>query len=181
VIISDKHKLIFITTPKSGSHTGFKLMEDYFEGEAKFNHSLKIPRKYKTYKSFTFVRNPYERFCALYHACVINDRKTFVPTKARNLLGYAKWMASIAKIQAFPRVDLCAAQHIWHKNSKLDEYVQIENAANTINLWYPELDIHFPHELKREHPVWKDIVTATLKYYVDIWAGKDFKLYGYKK
>jgi len=176
VIISNKYKLIFVTTPKSGSHTGFMLMEDYFDAAAGFNHNLKIPGRCKNYHSFTFVRNPYERFCSLYHACVINDEKRFVPNYAKeNILNYGAWYAGMAKRDSYPRIDLCAAQWKWHENSKIDEYVQIEEAQYR----FAALDI--PHELKREHPTWKDVKNDELTMYVNIWAGKDFELYGYNK
>jgi len=180
VIISDTHKLVFITTPKSGSHTGFKLMTDYFNASAGFNHNLKVPNICKNYRIFTFVRNPYERFCSLYHACVINDEKKFVPSKAkRSILDYAIWLAKCKRTEMYPRIDLCAPQHIWHRTSSVKEFIQIEKAQEFFNNLFPELNIKIPHELKREHPTWDNVITDTLKYYVDIWAGRDFYLYGY--
>jgi hypothetical protein len=182
VIISNKYKLIFISTPKSGSHTGFKLMQDYFEAEnTSFNHNTVIPNNIRNYHSFTFVRNPYDRFCALYHACVINHFKPFVPKSAKTSpLTYAKWYAKLTKAGRYPRVDLCAAQWVWHKKSRVKEYIHIEEAQEVFNNKYSEKNIIMPHELKRNHIIWNEIKTDELIYYVNLWAGKDFQLYGYK-
>jgi len=182
MIISHKYKLVFITTPKSGSHTGFKLMEDYFGAAGGFNHSTKIPAGLKDYSSFTFVRNPYERFCALYHACVTNHYKAWVPKSARKTkLSYAKWYASMAKKNCYVRSDLTSSQSYWHKNSRIKNYIQIEKAEEIFDSLYPELNIQMPHELRREHFTWEDVKTDNLIHYINIWAGDDFKLYGYER
>ena len=178
LIISHKHKLIFVTTPKSGSHTGFKLMKDYYEAEAAFNHGTSIPDKCRNYHSFTFVRNPYERFCSLFNACVVNPghNKRYIPLQARmSILHYAKWLAKLTQTRSYPRIDLCAAQEVWHEKTNVKEYVQIEKAQDR----FAALDV--PHELKRGTLTWKDVRTDNILHYVNIWAGKDFDLYGYTK
>ena len=110
MIISDKYKLVYMTVPKSASHTGFKLMQDYFEAKGKHNHGTTVPHNLiHDYLVFALVRNPYERFCALYHACVINHIKPHVPISVkRPLIKYAKWYASLAEKNQYPRLDLCA-------------------------------------------------------------------------
>lgn len=183
MIISHTDEVIFITTPKSGSHSGFKLMEKYFGVAINFNHNREIPSKYRNYFSFTFVRNPYERFCALYHACVINDSKAFVPAKAKkSILNYADWMYHMTLHHTYPREDLCAAQHYWHRKSRINKYIQIENAEEELKELFPDMQyLKIPHELKREHPTWKDVRTDELTYLVSEWAGKDFELYEYER
>lgn len=180
MIISHKHKHIFVTTPKCGSHTGFKLMQDYFEApDTGFNHSRAIPKEYKHYKSFTFVRNPYERFCALYHACIVNDRKPWIPKKVKSIYDYAFYLAD--KKNWGSRPDLTIPQYKWHEKSKLDLHIKIESAQNLFDLLYPDLNIKMPHELKRTHSVWSDERTPELTQSVNEWAGKDFELYGYTR
>ena len=179
MIASHEYKLVFVTTPKSGSHTGFELMRKYFGAEANFNHISKVPYEYRDYNSFSFVRNPYERFCALYHACVVNDVKLFVPTYARtSILKYGEWLAGLNQHFAI-RKDLTVRQSKWHEYSGVKTFVQIERAQETFNEWYPELKIVMPHELKREHPTWKDVNTSELKECVLKWAKSDFERFGY--
>ena len=178
MIVSDKYKLVFITTPKSGSHTGFKLMEKYFEATpTRFNHSRVIPKQYRDYYSFTFVRNPYDRFCALYHACIVNDRKPWIPGKVHSVVQYAEWLL---KNENKIREDLTSSQWYWHRYSKIKDYIQIEKAEDIFQTRYPLLDIQLPHELKREHIQWNDIKTTHLNDLVIAWAEKDFGLYGYE-
>ena len=125
MIISHKFNLIFITTPKSGSHTGFKLMKKYFEAQdTGFNHSRNLPQRWRHYRTFTFVRNPYERFCALHHACVVNHYKPWVPNNARKSMeDYALWYAKMATSKRFVREDLTAAQHVWHDKTKINWFI----------------------------------------------------------
>lgn len=173
--------MIFVTTPKSGSHTGFKLMQDYFGAKGGFNHSIQTPHNLNDYYKFTFVRNPYDRFCSLYHACVINHEKKFVPIHARkHIIKYAEWMLKCAKNQIFPRKDLMAPQWLWHEQSRLDNYIQIEHAEVEFKRAFPKKNIVMPHELKREHITWEEVKTPQLTELVTDWAGKDFEFYGYK-
>lgn len=171
---------MFISTPKSGSHTGFRLMEDYFKADkTSFNHNKVVPTMCKNYFKFSFVRDPYERFCALYHACVINDRKPFIPKKVQTIVQYAKWMANIKLNNSYPRIDLCAPQYVWHLKTNVDKFIKIEEAEKVFNELYPELNIKMPHELKRKHLIWEDVKNKELQLYVDIWAQIDSILYGY--
>lgn len=181
MIISPKYKLIFVTTPKSGSHTGFKLMQTYFDAnKTEFNHNRSIPAKYKNYDTFTFVRNPYERFCALYFACVINDKKRFVPIHARKSIEeYAEWYVSMKRMGRYIREDLTSPQTYWHRNTKIKNFIQIEEAQELFNIMYPELNIRMPHELKRTHATWEDVATDELSNLVSEWADNDFNHYGY--
>jgi len=178
VIISDKYKLVFITTPKSGSHTGFELMKKYFDCDCVFNHRLVVPPYAENYRKFTFVRNPYERFCALYHACVINDRKKFIPNQVNTINEYGKWLSMLTQ-EAHHRKDLVGSQDVWHKHSIIDNYMHIEDAEIELNKWYPSLKIKLPHELKRTHPTWKHVKSDELKNYVLTWAKKDFSRFLY--
>jgi hypothetical protein len=156
-------------------------MERYFEAEkTSFNHSKNIPHKYKHYHKFTFVRNPYERFCALYHACVVNDRKPFVPKNVNTPLDYARFYATLTKHGSYPRADLTASQSFWHKGLPINEFIHIEDAEEIMRSRYSHID-KFPHVLKREHPTWKDIKTPEITVYVNFWAGKDFELLGYER
>ena len=183
MIVSHEFKTVFITTPKSGSHTGFKLMEKYLQGKARrFNHIIPGKDDYPGYFRFTFVRNPYERFCSLYHACVVNDNKSWVPKKARkNILNYAKWYANLTKNKSWIRKDLTASQSEWHKYSTIHKYIQIENAQKEIDELFFPTKIIIPHELKRKHSTWEEVRTEELTKLINYWAGQDFSLYGYER
>jgi hypothetical protein len=173
--------MIFVTTPKSGSHTGFKLMQDYFGAKGGFNHSTQTPANLGDYYKFTFVRNPYDRFCSLYHACVINDKKKFVPRHARkHIINYAQWMVKCTKKRRFPRRKLMAPQWLYHEHSRLDNYIQIEHAQEEFRRAFPDKNIVMPHELRRDHVTWDEVKTPKLIELVNEWAGKDFEFYGYK-
>ncbi len=188
MIISHPYKLIFITTPKSGSLSGFVLMREYFGAVAEFNHNIVVPDKYKHYHSFTFVRNPYERFCSLWHSCVAIGQPVYInkiPKYAqKSILEYAKWYVALTRKHNYPVGNISGlymAQHSWHINSGVKEVIKIEAAGKIMKQKYPDLNIKFPHIRKRDHPTWKDLKTEQLTELVNIWAGNDFALYNYKK
>lgn len=188
MIISHLHKLIFTTTPKSGSLTGFVLMREYFNAVAEFNHRVKVPKQYKHYHNFTFVRNPYERFCALYHSCVVLKQPKYmavIPKFARkDMVSYIKWCISLIPQNSYPQssiAGLYTSQSLWHERSEVKEFIHIEEANKIFNFKYPELKIIFPHVRKREHVTWDEIKTEELTYLINKWASLDFELYNYAK
>lgn len=187
LIISHKHKLIFVTTPKSGSLTGFTLMRKYFRATGQFNHKKDVPLGLKDYHVFTFVRNPYERFCSLWHSCVLLGQKAYIdviPKSAQvNIVAYVNWCTGLTE-RTTPRSSisgLYTSQSYWHNSTKVTDFIHIEDAAKVFNERYPELNINFPHSRKREHATWKDLKTNELIKLINEWAGEDFERFGYKK
>ena len=184
MIISHKYELVFVTTPKAGSLTGFTLMRDYFEAVGKFNHRRNIPSGVTKYHSFTFVRNPYERFCSVFNARVAMKQPQFikqVPEKAKSSMeAFASWMINFT-----PPADsisgVYTSQSYWHKKSSVKEFIHIEDAAKVFTERYPELNIKFPHARQRKHKAWDDVKTDELTLLINKWAGEDFERFGYKK
>jgi len=187
LIIAHKHKLVFVTTPKSGSLTGFTLMREYFGGKEAFNHKKDVPVGVRGYHIFTFVRNPYERFCALWHSCVELGQTAYldvIPKYAQaNIVEYAKWCISLTDKTTPPSSisGLYTSQSYWHKTTWVKEFIHIEEAAKVFQLKYPELDIEFPHSRKRKHARWDELRTDELTMLINKWAGKDFERFGYEK
>ena len=62
MVISHKHKYVYIAIPRTGSKSMGHWLSDYFDGRSQFgHHSYDIPDEYADYFAFTVVRNPYER------------------------------------------------------------------------------------------------------------------------
>ena len=72
MIISEKNNYVFVSTPKTGSHTMFKILQEQYDGvrygpSNGYNfHEWVTPVQYKNYFHFSTVRNPYTRFVALW-------------------------------------------------------------------------------------------------------------------
>ena len=74
-MINDKYELIFIHIPRTGGMSIKKALEDFTDNHqdtilhphVKSNEIKKqFPKKYKEYKKFTVIRNPYDRMMSWY-------------------------------------------------------------------------------------------------------------------
>lgn len=200
--ISDKYKLIFVSTPKSGSHTGWKLMEENFPINNSSMHNNIVPENKTNYNAFTFVRNPYERAVALWHSVLWTHlsknkkqqqigqryRKEFMKrVGADDFSSFCKYLASLDRNKPgdFYR-HLIKSQTHYHSvtNLKNLKYFKIENIKEELPKYL--LDVtgikikEIPHELKRNHETWKDLYTEENKSNIIKWAEEDFTLYKYE-
>lgn len=66
--ISKPYRFVFISTPKAGTHSIYKILEDHYaEGLQKQGfHSTSIPRGCRSYFRWTLCRNPYHRAVSLW-------------------------------------------------------------------------------------------------------------------
>ena len=189
--ISDEHKLVFISTPKAGSHTGFHIMETYFNAKRygnQFHQKLFPTYTRNDYTFFTFTRNPYDRAVSLWHS-VFNGKKQygdhylrFIPDNS-----FSSWCRFLA-VKNKPKTNhflhiTTTDQITWPK-----EVVPPKNKVLVFNLEHLEeqLQEHFkiPIEVpvlnNKKHQNFWDIATQEDVQNVNIWAEKDFE-YGYEK
>tara|TARA_Y100000389_G_scaffold95188_1_gene91842 strand:+ start:483 stop:1088 length:606 start_codon:yes stop_codon:yes gene_type:complete len=73
MIYSDKHKVVFIAIPKTGTRSVYNTMQKNYGAVLYKEHHNKIPEKYKDYYSFTIVRNPYDRFISTWWSIFMRD------------------------------------------------------------------------------------------------------------
>jgi hypothetical protein len=71
VIVSEKHRYVYIAVPKAGSQAIARWLVENFDGSAVgYHHAWRVPPTYADYLVFTVVRNPYERcFSAWWFRC----------------------------------------------------------------------------------------------------------------
>jgi hypothetical protein len=74
--ISEKHKFVFVTTPKVATQSLFVILKMHFSplisvGE----HNLNIPEEYKDYFTWSVCRNPYTRMFSAWWALVGSGSK----------------------------------------------------------------------------------------------------------
>jgi len=194
--ISHEHKLIFFSTPKCGSHTGWEIMEKYFNAKRTGTiHLGVVPEKYRNYLAFTFVRNPYERAIAIWNSLLEfpktdNDERGY----RRQFMSYigsdtfedfCEWLASTGGVTDRARITWPQWKIHALSNIKNINYFKLEELQENLKPFlYLNTGVSigtFPHNLKRKHPTWKEIQTPKLKQLINKWAGKDFDRYGYIK
>ena len=190
--ISHKHELVFISTPKSGSLSGFTLMEKEFGGVRYGRyHQTVVPKNYKHYRRFTFVRNPYDRFASLWYSCVIHGktgperaatryRRKLLPLLGGNddVLSFGKYLCKVRG--KFPIEHIKSQSYHLRGVTKGLKFIHVENASQEFNEWFQgDKEYEVPHMRKRDHRLWDDIKSEELIYYVNQWAKWDFPTCGY--
>jgi len=198
--VSDKHKLIFFSTPKCGSHTGWKLMEKNFWAQkikGTGMHTNVVPAKYKEYSAFTFTRNPYERAISQWNAVlkaplIEGDfrgyRQQFLKlVGSDDFTKFCRWLSSVnwEKNPTNLRGNLMYPQYILHDRSNLvnKTFIKLENIESDLPRYLKEItgkEISvIPYELKRDHPTWEELKTPETEELIRKWAKEDFKRYEY--
>lgn len=196
MILSRKHKYVFISTPKTGSHTFFKLLEEEFGGERQWPefHRTEMPTNTTGYTVFSTVRNPYERLVALWNSLLHNPndrhgyrdawmsaiRKDDFLTFCAFAAKHHKNIEHLAQVR-LPR--LMTPQHRWYGRMPADVIpLHIENVKKEFHrLPFVKKEVIIPHELKRDHAGWDDLKTEEIIELANVWAGEDFEKFGYIK
>jgi len=196
MILSRKYKYVFISTPKTGSHTFFKLLEEEFDGTRQWPefHRTEMPKSTDGYTVFSTVRNPYERLVALWNSLLHNknDRHGYRDTwmsalRKDDFLTFCAFAAkhhhNIETITQVRLPRLMTPQHRWYR--RMPDHViplHLENVTEEFNrLPFVDKTIIMPHELKRDHASWDDLKTDEIIEYANVWAGDDFEKFGYRK
>ena len=198
MIVSKKHKFVFISTPKTGSHSMFKILHDNFSGEriGPNFHETNIPSdvKLSQYTVFSTCRNPYERLVALWHSLLHakDDKKGYRSAwisalSDDSLLTFSKFVAKNKNhIEFMSKVrlpTLAMPQYRWYK--KMPEQtipLHIENIDEEFsNLTFVKEPVKVPKVLSRKHALWHDLKTEEVLHRANIWADGDFEKFGYQK
>ena len=196
MVISDEYKYVFISTPKTGTHTFYKMLPEEFAGKRQQGayHRRDLPRKIEGYTVFSTVRNPYERLVALWNSLLHTKpdphayRDTWLSVVKRDdFLTFCKYVAANHhRIEMNPDLrmpNLLVPQNRWYRGMPADVIpLHLENLDEEFHaLPFVDKRVTIPHELKRDHASWDEIKTDELIHYANIWAGDDFERFGYAK
>ena len=195
MILSRKNKYVFISTPKTGTHSFYKLLQDEFDGERlKGNyHRTEMPDNADEYLVFSTVRNPYDRLVAIWNSVLHakNERNNYrdewlATLRKDDFLTFAKFAAKYRNDIEYRPVRspyLLMPQCRWY--NKMPEGVtplHLENISVEFHsLPFVNKEVEIPHMLKRDHASWDEIKTDEITSFVNEWAGEDFEKFGYEK
>ena len=101
--INKKLKFVFVSTPKAGTHTIYKILDEHFSHgllQAGF-HNNRIVNSYQEYFRWTVVRNPFTRAASIWwSACRLAHKDQYGFRKKSkgqyNFTKFVKWMASVS-------------------------------------------------------------------------------------
>lgn len=196
MILSRKYKYVFISTPKTGSHSFFKLLQDNFEGERQWPgfHRTEMPSNTEGYTVFSTCRNPYDRLVALWNSLLFAKpdkhgyRDTWMSVLRTDDFGaFCEFAANhkndIEQVAKVRMPTLMIPQHRWYRHMP-DNVIplHIENINDEFHaLPFVDKQVDIPHALKRNHASWNDLKTDEVIHYANIWAGEDFEKFGYTR
>lgn len=194
--ICQEYNLVFVSTPKSGSHTGWKLMDENFSINKKGMHCNIVPQFATNYNAFTIIRNPYDRAVSVWNS-LINaglTEKFAVPKKDRefmlNVLKsdkfdiFCRFLANNKKPLPEHYKWLTEPQTRYHSKTNLKNLIFFKlEELNKLEQWLFEVTNvtikRIPHELKREHKSWEELMTEENKVNIEKWAKEDFTNFKY--
>lgn len=192
MVISNKRKYLFISTPKTGTHSMYKLLTTELDGEryGKY-HEREVPNKCKDYFKFTTCRNPYDRLVSAWNSLLnttadYNDLyKRFI--KATDFESFVEWATD--NKQKLPTmtergvVVVCPQSlYLGKLTLVIDKFVKIEDIDSEINnLDFVKEKVDVPHLLKREHGGWDELKNDNILAHANEFLKEDFELLDYEK
>lgn len=198
MIISTKHRYVFASVPKTGTHTMYAILSKHYNGEriGGFHHGT-VPDKYAGYFKFCTVRNPYSKFASIWyilnHGNLHNEQITKMIQKPLEIMTLAEWMIKErGNLLPFTLTGLklgsvmCPTSlYIKQKfNFTPDKFLKIEELETELST-LPFSDksiknqIEFSQRNNKGYLPWEELKTPELTELVNLWAGDDFKLFNY--
>ena len=194
MIISDKHKFIYIDIPKTASVTLDSIFTEYSGGYLQRppiqsnlmnKHCRVVPEHAKYYTKIVSVRNPYDRMTSFYYFSVA--RKVELQQMGVSTFdGFIDYC-----LNATIKHDATEVNGLMYRYFPMWKYVKpisynvvlkLESLQQDIaQLDFLPKDITLPIRNENSHPAWGEVETLERKEKIQLWAGEDFELFGYEK
>lgn len=189
MIISDKHKYVFVSNPKTGTHSFYKHLVDNYDGvqlEGRY-HENEIPDEKKDYFTFSTCRHPFARAVSAFHVLTrdASYKDIFLPKiGGEDFLSFSKWLTSLDNDKELigRGMAVLTLQSTWLKPVRIDKLVRIETASedfNDIDFTKHKPKIEVPKLLSRKHESWDEIKCAESEKLLREWLDPDFKFLPY--
>ena len=200
--VSVPHRFVYLSTPKAGTHTICKLLEEFFPKGLMENglHNVNIPSCYARYSRWTVVRNPYSRAVSLWwSACRLCPEDIYGFRKgcgaAEDFRKFILWLASTPMADRFQE-PLMLSQAEWLRPVEpvlAIHLEQLEEGLASLPFWrdgimIPKLNTTTEKILAQSRkeqrtilrPRWQDYCRSQqIQDAVMEWAGEDFERFGY--
>ena len=178
MIISHKHKYVYISIPRTGSASMFIWLRDHYDGEIFILHPFSehgkfdwdVPEECKSYFIFAMVRNPYERYLSWWKRSAYRSSAFHDFVRAR-----------------FDTVGItCRAvtQKTFILNSGAQKFIHLENLEELKTLPFVSEPLpEFPWTKKTEKIIEPNLDTLNVEEEQAVWdcCSEDFDFLGYKR
>lgn len=187
MITSIKNEYVFISVPKTGTHTMYDVLVKQFDGiqaEGPY-HQTQIPEKFSDFFAFSTVRHPFTRMVSIWHALTQRPayQDIFIPKiGGKSFLQFCKWYSEITPENRPTGKGgvLLLSQSEWLAGVKIDRFLKIE----CINKDFSELPfvhqvIELPKMLSREYAGWHEVSCTESKRLLTERLARDFEILDY--
>ena len=162
MVVFPEYKYLYISTQKSGTHAMYDYLQRCGGKRHGAYHEKIIPEKYKDYKTFITVRNPFDRAVSSWWALTTHDNGKGRQKWALDSIGgksfdlFAKWLNS-PKCKKGTRMTW--SQTEIHKDKKIDFYIKLEEIEEELRKlpFYKDIPIKNTHTFQKERGLdWSD-------------------------
>jgi hypothetical protein len=190
MIISKKHKYVFVAIPKTGTRTIYSILKGQYDGHLFKEHYEYVPEKFKDFFKFTIVRNPYERAVSLWWSTCKRDNRRRYPEiiGSSELIDFFKWL-NMSNVNKGVGSEILRTQAYYSKFDKIlyteileSDFKSIEIFKDTRHL--PRMNstqiVSNNNKSARKH--WQEYMTPSVIKEIEKYYAEDFKiLKKYKK
>jgi len=202
--VSTSHRFVFVSTPKVGTHTIYKILEDHFADglDRPGFHYNQIPEEYSSYYRWTMCRNPFARAISTWWSACRLAHKDQYHFRARcgaenDFTRFIVWLAGTSHEERL-REPVMQNQSEWLAPVEPIHALKIEDIASelqTLPFWRAGIEIPRLNTTDKkivdqearegaaiERPSSSDLLAdATARDAVIQWAGQDFERFGYSR
>jgi len=202
--VNKKYKFVFISTPKAGTHTIYKVLKDHYsEGLLEIGfHYTEVPPPYQDYFRWTVCRNPYSRAVSLWWSgCKLAALDQYGFRKGcgakDDFTQFIVWLASTSSKEKEPE-PLMKCQTEWLAPAEPIHAIHLENLEEEIKQlpfwkegiklpWLNTTSQKIESQMKNKGqtiirpPWWKMYKEEEAIEAVIQWAGDDFENFGYSE
>lgn len=188
MIRSHRHRFIFVSTPKAGTHTMYHVLTQQFEGEQLPGpyHRRDLPQGIEAYMIFTTVRHPLERFVSAFHSLTRVEPYKHLYRKALGALTLPKfvdWLVSHDWEGAPPTIrghETLMPMSAWLKPVPLDVFLKLECLEDDFaKLPFCAHRLQLPKLLSRRHPPAAKVISQAMRDRLQQFYADDFARFGY--
>lgn len=189
--VSKDKKIVFLSTPKCGSHTGLKLMSALGAIPCNAQHAVTVPEEYIDYTIFTFARNPYDRVASMYNWISntvdgddflrVYNSKYYLEHNAPDFKTFCKWLGTVDTEDYFSEFNTSIIQHL--KESNVYDKIKVikleDEPLVELNKFMEVTSLST--EMQQEHKSFWELADEECLYLINKWASEDFEEFNYEK
>ena len=199
VIVSDKHRFVFVGVPKAATQSLFPWLADNFEGRQVGMHTRKLPAGTEGYLVWSVVRNPYVRAVSMWWSVTGQGptSETYCTQAVAEkygdagLVSFLRWVLDSAENGYSPLPDVLpplwlGPQTAWLAEAKPKEVYRLESFGPHLLAQFVGKGKTLPplprnNDRQAEHGPWRNYMTPETVRLVNVWAANDFGAFGYEK